>query len=67
MWKRTLGVRFWGWLVPPFAAGLLFANVYPFAPDGATVVLTTLHLPIALWLVVGVAYAGPAGARAPPA
>ncbi len=36
----------------------MFANVYPFAPDGYTEVLTALHLPIALWLVVGIAYAG---------
>ena len=41
----------------------MFANVYPFDPDGSTEALTALHLPIALWLVaVGVAYAGsPAG------
>ena len=36
----------------------MFANVYPFDPDGSTEALTALHLPIALWLVVGVAYAG---------
>jgi len=34
------------------------ANVYPFAPEGSTEVLTALHVPIALWLVVGIAYAG---------
>ena len=39
------------------AAGV-FANVYPFTPEGHTEVLTTLHLPIALWLVMGIAYAG---------
>ena len=40
-------------------AAALFANVYPFAPDGYTQTLTALHLPIALWVaVVGVAYAG---------
>jgi hypothetical protein len=58
VWKRKLDVRFWRWLVLPFVAGLLFANLYPFATNGATVVLTAMHLPIALWLVVGVAYAG---------
>ena len=37
----------------------LFANVYPFATRRrAPQVLSALHLPIALWLVVGVAYAG---------
>jgi hypothetical protein len=40
-----------------FAAAAVFANVYPFAPKGSTEMLTALHLPIALWLVVGIAYA----------
>jgi hypothetical protein len=44
----------------------VFANVYPFAPHvlgsstrdpGNTETLTALHLPIALWIAVGVAYA----------
>ncbi len=39
-----------------FAAGAVFANVYPFAPGGSTEVLTAIHLPIVLWLAVGVAY-----------
>jgi hypothetical protein len=42
-----------------FVAAGLFANVYPFAPGGFTEVLLALHLPMALWLVVGIAYAGP--------
>jgi hypothetical protein len=36
-------------------------NLYPFAPvqdGGHTALLASLHLPIALWLVVGLAYAG---------
>jgi hypothetical protein len=37
---------------------VLFANVFPFEPGGDTGALTALHLPIALWLVVGIAYAG---------
>jgi len=41
-----------------FVAAVVFANVYPFTPEGSTEVLTVLHLPIALWLVVGIAYAG---------
>src|SRR4030095_14632599 len=32
--------------------------VYPFTPVGHTLILTALHLPIALWLVVGIAHAG---------
>ena len=30
----------------------------PFTPDGATGILSAIHLPIALWLAVGIAYAG---------
>jgi hypothetical protein len=41
-----------------FAAAGVFANVYPFARVGSTEALTALHLPIALWLIVGIAYAG---------
>ncbi|MDE0229538.1 MAG: hypothetical protein OXJ62_11875 [Spirochaetaceae bacterium] len=41
-----------------FAAGAVFANVFPFLPGGATESLTAIHLPIALWLVVGLAHAG---------
>jgi hypothetical protein len=46
------------WLVVAFAAAAVFANVYPFAPNGNTEVLTGLHLAVALWLMVGIAYAG---------
>ncbi|HET7771200.1 MAG TPA: permease prefix domain 1-containing protein, partial [Chloroflexota bacterium] len=41
-----------------FVAAGVFANVYPFSPTGNTELLTSVHLPIALWLVVGIAYAG---------
>jgi hypothetical protein len=57
-WKRRLGTGTLRWLAVAFVAAALFANVYPFAPKGHTEVLTALHLPIALWLVVGIAYAG---------
>lgn len=57
-WKRRLAPRTVRWLAVAFVAAAIAANVYPFDPDGATAVLTALHLPIALWLVVGVAYAG---------
>jgi len=46
------------WLAAAFVAAAVFVNVYPFDPDSSTEALTALHLPIALWLVVGVAYAG---------
>jgi hypothetical protein len=46
------------WLALPFAAGAVFANAFPFRTGSDTEVLTILHLPIALWLAVGVAYLG---------
>ncbi len=56
-WKRRLTARTIIWLALTFAVAAIFANVYPFEPGGSTEILTALHLPIALWLVVGVAYA----------
>ena len=58
-WKRKLDRRLLGWLAAAFAAAAVFANVYPFATEEShTQVLLALHLPIALWLAVGIAYAG---------
>ena len=57
-WKRRIPRRTIAMLAVAFVAAIIFANVYPFRPQGATEVLTALHLPIALWLVVGIAYAG---------
>jgi hypothetical protein len=56
LWKRGVGLAGSLWLALPFAAGAVFANVYPFRASGDTWVLTALHLPIALWLAVGFAY-----------
>ncbi|HYN89804.1 MAG TPA: hypothetical protein VER55_14825, partial [Ardenticatenaceae bacterium] len=58
VWKRRLGLGTLRWLAVAFVVAGVFANVYPFGPDGNTEALTTLHVPIALWLVVGIAYAG---------
>ncbi|MGH9139925.1 MAG: permease prefix domain 1-containing protein [Vicinamibacterales bacterium] len=58
MWKRRLSVATGLWLALPFAAGAVFANAFPFVRKSDTQVLTVLHLPIALWLAVGVAYVG---------
>ena len=57
-WKRRLDVVSLGWLILSFAAAGVLSNIFPFTPMGATERLTALHLPIALWLAVGVAYAG---------
>jgi len=58
VWKRRLNARTRIWLALAFGVAALFANVYPFRAGGDTERLTVLHLPIALWLLVGVAYAG---------
>jgi hypothetical protein len=56
LWKRGSDVVSGLLLALPFAAGAVFANVFPFLKRSNTEVLTVLHLPIALWLAVGVAY-----------
>ncbi|WP_026961618.1 permease prefix domain 1-containing protein [Alicyclobacillus herbarius] len=58
VWKRKLPQSVILGLAAVFVAAVLFANVYPFHPAGNTEALTAMHLPIALWLVVGVAYTG---------
>jgi hypothetical protein len=58
LWKRQLGLVPTVWLALAFAAAALFINVYPFDARGHTQLLAALHLPIALWLGVGVAYVG---------
>jgi hypothetical protein len=54
-WKRGLDVVKTLLLLVPFAVGAVFANVYPFGKN--TGPLSMMHLPIALWLAVGVGYA----------
>jgi hypothetical protein len=58
VWKRRAGSATQRWLAAGFVTAAVFANIYPFRPEGSTEILTALHLPIALWIVVGVAYAG---------
>ena len=58
-WKRRL--KNLGLLAVPFVVAAVIVNAYPFergsdVPD--TEVLAALHLPILLWLVVGLAHAG---------
>jgi hypothetical protein len=64
VWKRGSSMSSGLWLALLFVAGAVFANVFPWpadildnAPQGSdTLLLTVLHLPIALWLAVGLAY-----------
>jgi hypothetical protein len=55
-WRRQAGPVLIGVLVALFALGAVAANVYRLAADSQSVVVTGIHLPIALWLVVGLAY-----------
>jgi hypothetical protein len=55
-WKRRASGKTVGVLAASFVAGGILANAFPFAPEGQTELLVALHLPMALWLVVGVAY-----------
>lgn len=57
-WKRRLAAGTVRVLAAAFAVAALVVNAYPLAPGGATEALVALHLPIAVWLLVGVAYAG---------
>lgn len=58
VWKRRLTPGTVGWLATAFVVAGVLANLPGFGRAGAFASLTTLHLPIALWLAVGVAYAG---------
>ena len=58
VWKRKLDPVGRLWLAVPFVVSALVVNLLPFTPLGHTEILAAIHLPIALWLTVGVAYAG---------
>ena len=55
-WRRQAGKALTGILLALFVLGAVAANAYPLADDSQSVVLTGIHLPIALWFVVGLAY-----------
>ena len=57
-WKRRLEAPSAIRVGLAFVAAAVLVNAFPFAPEGATESLAALHLPIALWMAVGVAYAG---------
>jgi hypothetical protein len=56
-WKRAISERMIVALAAVFLVAAALMNLLPFRPGGNTEILAALHLPIALWLVVGVAYA----------
>jgi hypothetical protein len=57
-WKRGLEPAGRLWLAAPFVVAALVVNLLPFTPLGHTEMLAAMHLPVALWLTVGIAYAG---------
>lgn len=58
VWKRGASVRTMLAIAGAFVIAAVFANVYPLESRRYPVELTALHLPIALWLVIGIAHAG---------
>ncbi len=57
-WKRELSSATRLWLGAGFVVAALIVNLHPFQRGSNTLVLAALHLPIALWLLIGVAYVG---------
>lgn len=63
-WQRHISATMARYLAGLFALGAVAANAYPFRSDDSnTQIITALHLPIALWFVVAVAYLGGDWAR----
>jgi hypothetical protein len=57
-WQRRVSPRVIGVLALLFAVGAVAANAYPLDEDSQSLILSAIHLPLALWLVVGIAYVG---------
>ncbi len=57
-WKRSLRGPVLGAVAAAFLLSALVINLYPFRMESDTLGLAALHLPIALWMTVGVAYTG---------
>jgi hypothetical protein len=57
-WKRVLSRDVLTVLVAVLLVTGTIVNSYPFDEDDATLVLAVLHLPVVVWFLVGVAYAG---------
>ena len=55
-WRRKASRPVIATLVALFVLGAVAANAYPLADKSQSLIVTSIHLPIALWLVVGLAY-----------
>lgn len=58
LWLRDASTRMWSMVALAFLVAAIVVNLPWFARGGDFDALTALHLPIALWLAVGVAHAG---------
>lgn len=58
VWKRRRAASTLAWMAGAFGVAALVANLPGFGQIRAFGELTALHLPIALWLMVGIVYAG---------
>jgi hypothetical protein len=54
--RRTAALATIAVVAAPFLLGAVVMAVYPFAPDGATLVLAATHIAVVLWIVTGIAY-----------
>jgi len=57
-WKRGFGVKEAAWLLLPVALAAVHINLLPDDDDSDTLTLACIHLPLLLWGLLGVAYAG---------
>jgi hypothetical protein len=57
-WKRGVAPAGRVRVAMPFIVAAVAINLLPFTTGGHTQLLAILHLPMALWLAIGVAYAG---------
>jgi hypothetical protein len=55
-WRRHASKALAGVMLALFAVGAVAANAYPLTDESQSVILTSIHLPIALWFVVGLSY-----------
>ena len=54
--RRTAALATIAVVAAPFLLGAVVMALYPFAPEGATVVLAATHIAVVLWIVTGIAY-----------